>query len=454
MEQFTIEARTKDECLARARRKFGDVHIQVIREEPVAAPGLRGMFGTQWVRVHGYTTAHPDLTKYAEPLVMGRGRARVEGQGRHRIGISNSPVLPPDESRDFIEKQKILERHGDAARQPAGTAGTVLNGDIAGRLLEEMRSLKAAVEQSAVTQGANTQGANAHGASLPGEHSTITHIKHILEENKFTNSVVETLVTRLKSSFSLAELDNMHAIEQKTLEWIAESLLFYDEAKENTASPRIFVLVGPTGVGKTTTLAKIAFALMWPEKFDHGKTDKITAIGRYKQKTALLSIDQYRIGAGAQIEKYGELIHIPYKNVRDEQELAQEISFHRESADIILVDTFGNSPYEAVKLAEMKEFLAVCGPEAEYHLALSATTDGETFAEILGLFEPFGYRSVVLTKIDEARTIGALLSALISRGKKLSFVTTGQGVPFDIERAGTARLLQKLKLFHRADDKP
>jgi flagellar biosynthesis protein FlhF len=382
------------------------------------------MFGKQWVRLHGCIAPLPDLTKYAAPLVMGRGLRRAV----------TSPYLPPDgdAARDLAEKQKILEQARGAVQQ---SAGNTLNSDIAGQLLEEMRSLKKTIAQSPPPPPLD----------LSGEHPAIIHINRFLEENKFTPAVIQSLIDRLKTTFSIAELDNIPEIEKKTLQWIGESLLFYDEAKEKTASPRIFVLIGPTGVGKTTTLAKIAFASMWPEKFDGKQHDKITAVGRYKQKVVLLSIDQYRIGAGAQIEKYGELIHVPYQNVRDEQELHKEISFHRENADIILVDTFGNNPYEAVKLAEMKEFLAACGPDAEYHLALSAITDGDTFAEILGLFEPFGYRSVVLTKIDEAQTIGALVSALISRGKKLSFVTTGQGVPFDIERAGIERLLQKLK---------
>jgi flagellar biosynthesis protein FlhF len=92
----------------------------------------------------------------------------------------------------------------------------------------------------------------------------------------------------------------------------------------------------------------------------------------------------------------------------------------------------------------MKELLDGCGEDAEYHLALSPTARDDYIADTLRAFEFFNYRSVVLTKLDETRNVGGILSCLIEKGKKISFVTTGQDVPYDIKRGDAGHFLAKL----------
>jgi flagellar biosynthesis protein FlhF len=401
MEQFTITARSEEECRAKVRKKYGDGVVKILSSVPVSDGGLLGA-KTEY---RGCITPYPDLTKYASSVVMGR-----------ELGVEKSGFAR-EEARDTKPAAPVV-------RQPS------LSEELIARLLEEFAQVKEAVETVHAPRNA--------------DHETIRRVRDTLSMNGFSAGYIEQTVERLRREFSVAALDDAAAVEQRVRVWIAGDMLFYDEDRERRSKPRVFVLVGPTGVGKTTTLAKIAFACTRPERAGGEPADKARAVSRYKQKTALFSIDRYRIGAGEEIEKYGNLLGIPYQNIYGRDELQKEVGFHREDADIILVDTVGTNPYEAVKLAKMKELLEGCGEDAEYHLALSATASNDNIAGALRAFELFNYRSVVLTKLDETRNIGGVLSCLIEKGKKISFVTTGQDIRYDIERGNAGRFLQKV----------
>ena len=170
-------------------------------------------------------------------------------------------------------------------------------------------------------------------------------------------------------------------------------------------------------------------------------------IGGEKPRSVRMStIDNYRIGARQQIETYGEIMEVPVSCVETEDDLKRTLA-ENSDADLILVDTIGKSPNDALKLAAVKRLVAACGPKAEVHLALAATTKASDMGEILRQFEPFAYRAVVLTKLDETDRIGNAISALAAKGKSLSYLTNGQRVPQDIERATPLRLLVRLEGF-------
>ncbi|HRZ66440.1 MAG TPA: flagellar biosynthesis protein FlhF, partial [Spirochaetia bacterium] len=160
----------------------------------------------------------------------------------------------------------------------------------------------------------------------------------------------------------------------------------------------------------------------------------------------MITIDNYRIGARQQIETYGGIMGVPVSCVETAEDLRKTIAFHSD-ADLILVDTVGKSPRDAVKLAEMQRILAACGPAAELHLALSATTKASDMAQAMRQFEPFDYKAVVITKLDETDRIGNVVSALAERRKPISYITNGQRVPQDIERARAERILMSLEGF-------
>jgi flagellar biosynthesis protein FlhF len=200
------------------------------------------------------------------------------------------------------------------------------------------------------------------------------------------------------------------------------------------AGPLIITVVGPTGVGKTTTIAKLA--AMYSFARDGGATRRVK----------MVTIDNYKIAARKQIETYAEIMQLPSAYAESRAELEKVISLSQD-VDIILVDTIGKSPGDFQKLGEIKDILGACGSRNEVHLAISATTKGSDVEEILRQFEPFRYKAVIVTKLDETARVGSILGPLIERQKPVSYITDGQLVPQDLEAATVTRLLRMLDGF-------
>jgi flagellar biosynthesis protein FlhF len=223
------------------------------------------------------------------------------------------------------------------------------------------------------------------------------------------------------------------------VEWRGETIRIYpdrlDAPRSGPRRPRILILVGPTGVGKTTTIAKLAAA--------YGVRDW----GKEPLKVVMITIDGYRIAAMEQLQKYGDIMKIPVTFVHNDQELRKTIAFYQNDVDLILVDTIGKSPRDAVELGKMKQFLDACGSSAEAHLAISAAVKFSDIREILRQFAPFNYQAVTITKLDETMRVGNVISALFADGKPVSYITDGQGVEKNIHRASVVRLLINLEGF-------
>ena len=156
--------------------------------------------------------------------------------------------------------------------------------------------------------------------------------------------------------------------------------------------PKILIIVGPTGVGKTTTIAKLAAIY----GLENGT------------QVRLVTIDNYKIAAKKQIETYADIMQIPVSFTESKEDLEKIIRLYQD-VNVILIDTIGKSPFDYDKLAEMQSILGACGSKSEIHLAISATTKIADIEEIMHQFEPFKYKAVIITKIDETSKIGNVI---------------------------------------------
>jgi flagellar biosynthesis protein FlhF len=185
---------------------------------------------------------------------------------------------------------------------------------------------------------------------------------------------------------------------------------------------RIVALIGPTGVGKTTTIAKLAANFKLREGLDVG----------------LITIDTYRIAAVEQLKTYADIIGIPINVVLTPEELRGAIEAFSDK-DLVLIDTAGRSQCDAQKMEELGQFLDA-GKCDEVHLVVSATTHTAMLESIVERFGPLAGDRMLLTKIDEAPCRGNILNVLLRVGKAVSYVTTGQEVPDDIEVADADKI--------------
>lgn len=186
---------------------------------------------------------------------------------------------------------------------------------------------------------------------------------------------------------------------------------------------RVVVLIGPTGVGKTTTIAKLAanFALVG------GK------------KVGVITVDTYRIAAVEQLKTYADIIGIPVQVAYNPRELKEGIA-KMQDRDLILVDTAGRSQNNQIQIAELKNYLEEF--TAEIHLVISATTKPRDIDEIIKVFSQITIDRVIITKLDETSAHGVILQVCDRAEAPLAFVTTGQGVPEDIEVANGEKIAQ------------
>lgn len=254
---------------------------------------------------------------------------------------------------------------------------------------------------------------------LPGE--LVPTYAQLIESD-----VPETLARRLvRHVAELLEPDEVHRPES-----VREALREAVEHCVPVAPPiaavagmrRVVALVGPTGVGKTTTVAKLAANF----KLAHGF------------RPGLVTVDTYRIAAVEQLRTYAEIISLPLAVANAPSEMRQAID-ELGDVDLVLIDTAGRSPRDEVKIRELADFLAAARPD-EVHLVLSAVAGERSLRAAVERFAMVQADRLILTKLDEADGLGGVLAVLGQANRPVSYITTGQAVPDDIEPADRGRL--------------
>lgn len=192
---------------------------------------------------------------------------------------------------------------------------------------------------------------------------------------------------------------------------------------DNGHKPKVVMFVGPTGVGKTTTIAKLA---------------AINSLQKGK-KVALVTLDTYRIAAVEQLKVYARIIGIPV-HVADSPKEFTKIAGDIKGADLIMVDTAGRSHKDREQMEELRHIHSR-DISLETHLVLSATAKEKDTIDIVRRYKDMQIDRLLFTKLDETSTYGSIFNAAVTSGKPLSYFTTGQRVPDDIEAATSERIV-------------
>ncbi len=409
MDILSEQAATYDECLEKIRGKYGP-DVQILRQKKVKTGGVFGFFERDAIELYFMLSRSPLRTTLA-PADFDAERKKII-----REAVKSAPSLGA-RVPEVTPSQKRPEPQSASHARPGDPGADQLDA-----ILKAVRKLESRISRDTDTQ--ETQSA---------EHETLSRLEELLDRNDFSSSYSRALLSRVRSEFSLEELSDFDRVQDCVVEWIGHTIKVRDVM--STVRPRIIALVGPTGVGKTTTVAKLAAAFSLAAQK-----------GSRPLNVRVITIDNYRIGAKQQIEIYGNIMNIPVSCAENPADLKALIAMYQD-ADIILIDTIGKSPKDYTKIAEMRHFLDAAGPISDVHLALSATTKATDMREIMQQYETFGYDSVIITKFDETSRVGNIVSALDERKKPLAYVTTGQRVPQDFEPASVVRFLTNLEGF-------
>ena len=236
------------------------------------------------------------------------------------------------------------------------------------------------------------------------------------------DEVARELICRLKERASAETLADAAACIRLLEQYVETDLRCAGPIRVTPGKRRVVALVGPTGVGKTTTIAKLAANFRLREGV----------------KIGLITVDTYRIAAVEQLRTYAEIIDLPMQVVTGPKEMERALDELR-GMDLVLIDTAGRSPRDEPRIQELKNLLAEAHVD-ETHLVLSLTASLRSLVANVAKFAEAQVNSLILTKLDEAVGMGSLVSVARKIPLPVSYVTTGQDVPDDIEIARANRL--------------
>lgn len=255
----------------------------------------------------------------------------------------------------------------------------------------------------------------------------IKNLEEVLYDNEFSRPFIEELVNKIESELSVREVESKDILHNFVYDFFNTQIseLVSPPLVTNIDNKKIIVLVGPTGVGKTTTIAKLA-ANAYLEK----------------KKFELITIDGFRMGAKEQLKRYSDILNVNLTSVETNEELQRIVALS--DAELILIDTTGRSQKDELNLVKMKTMLNLDKYKVNYILTLSSTTKPKEIKKVFKSFEIFDYESIIITKLDESDTIGSILELAMTKKKGILYYTNGQQVPQEIEKATSFNLISKI----------
>jgi len=257
-----------------------------------------------------------------------------------------------------------------------------------------------------------------------GDIKEIYSAYHQMVEQDVNDSIA------LELSRKIAELKFSHAylcpkdIKSCLTKALEQTGISANRVRLEKGRQSVIALIGGTGVGKTTTIAKLAIAAKMREK---------------KKNVALITLDDVKLGAIEHLKVYAKIIGAPLKSVLDKKDLPRYIN-KMSNFDIIFVDTPGISQRNSDQINDLKEVLHKLN-NIEFHLVLSATTNDKTLNDVIAKFKGFNVNRLIFTKLDECLTFGSILNQLYRSKKSVSYFTNGQQVPENIQTGSIESLV-------------
>jgi flagellar biosynthesis protein FlhF len=346
--------------------------------------------------------------------------------------IAQTSEAPRERRYIDIDEEELAEKNAKApapnqssnAKNPSANAQSAkvvsLEKDI-----EQLKNLVSELAASNQSSGTTAVSRDEIDGELTEE---VIRVMHDLVANGIEKKIARQIIR--EATFDLSNLEKHD--EQVILDKVAyrmvdaiqvKDLLSNVGAKSGVAQSTVVAMVGPTGVGKTTTIAKIASL---------GILEKGLRVG-------LINLDSYKVAAADQLATYAKIMNVPFRSVNNREELQQAI-YDFASLDLVLIDTTGRSQKDQESLLQLRHMLAnIEGCQSV--LMISTTTKDADLNEVISRFKIFSPVGMVFSKLDETSVYGCILNAQKKCNLPLLYFTVGQRVPEDIEKASAERVV-------------
>ncbi len=402
---------------------------------PVVPRALHDALASARAASHTPTSAPANFGAQDNPVAAPARRVAERSPEPARRGIDSDfgSHAQPDSSNAALAvlEGALPEPAALPARRLATPAALApINESARAAIQEELASIKRLVAQ--VLQTSRQTAVRVHSASpnSPGpvvgaSTEPLMAMSMRLLDAQLAPDLAETLLGAVRDELSPLELADESIVRESVLRHLARAIPIAPDStlrRSDSGRPLTLALIGPTGVGKTTTVAKLAAAL----KLRHGK------------KVGLVTSDTYRIAAVEQLRTYATIIGLPLKVAMTPEDMTAACE-SLSDCDVILVDTAGRSQHDAERLDELRRHRDAAQPH-QTHLVLAAGASESVLIRAADRFKALAPDRLLVTKLDEAVVFGPIVNLASRIGLGLSFVTTGQEVPDHIERARAERL--------------
>jgi len=395
------------EAVSMMKEELGPNAI-VLSSKKIRSGGVLDLMGKEMVEVTAAldeTDTRYGAMKHAPKEKAGEKRVHPRFQKYMEMEEQGHKSPPPQEPVRSVAVANQLKRNTDAINT---------------------ESLKVTNLQKEVSQLKDMLGEiseNIKHQNLPSLPKNLKSLLVKMIEQEINEYLAKNLINILYANLNLKEIENYDTVRTKLLLMIQNLIKsIHPLAHRQPNQPYVFALVGPTGVGKTTTIAKIAANSKLYEKY----------------KVGIITTDTYRIAAADQLETFASIANIPFEIAYNKQELKEYLHYFR-NKDVIFIDTVGRSQNNQTQINDLKNLLDL--PEINnIQLVVSAQSSYKTMNNVIEKFSAIPYKGLIFSKLDEVNNFGNILNIQFEKKLPLSYVTTGQNVPDDIDTVQPEKL--------------
>ncbi|HEU0169583.1 MAG TPA: flagellar biosynthesis protein FlhF [Chloroflexota bacterium] len=300
-----------------------------------------------------------------------------------------------------------------------GSTVTLQSSDVT--LLRDMQN-----NMADLTTAMNRLSKQAQFGHIANFSPVLVNLYQRLVDQELAEDLAQDIVLKVNTELGTAGVNNYDLVREYVRKHVTELITVTGPPRLMTGQAKCIFLIGPTGVGKTTTLAKLAANYSLVEH----------------KKVSLVTVDTFRIAAIPQLRTYADIIGVPMEVVYTPAELG-EVLKRFSDRDLVLVDTPGGSPRNTKQLEVLKEYLDAIASK-EVYLAVASPTKYRDMVEAFKRFSISKIDGLLFTKIDETDLYGPLVNLLSETKARLTYLTTGQNVPQDIELADSVKMAELL----------